>query len=235
MTISGSGQRPWTRCWFHLLWPPSFWEMPKKAPIAGSCQQRMQSGGCKQRAKFRSDSLRFFGSWTIRLSKCIRRFQLFIFSTQLVWVQNWHVFLTRFTLTPFLASFHAATAAPPGGGEGWGECATFQTDSLTNKCRRKKKDKIKPWTENLPLGQVEALCWGTVLFQRDYGATRVAKIPSGLEAFEAKVSQVTNTYGGVGVWGGLHSAHSISERGLKMHTYFHRNNVETGKQQQWGD
>lgn len=83
---------------------------------------------------------------------------------------------------------------------------------------KKKDDKIKPLTGNLPLGQVEALCWGTVLFHRDYGATWVAKIPSGLEAFEAKVSQVTNTYAMPrGGQAELHSAHSISEQGLKMH------------------
>lgn len=42
----------------------------------------------------------------------------------------------------------------------------------------------------------------------------MAEIPSGLQAFEAKVSQVTNTYA---MPGGrqaeLHSAHSISEQG----------------------
>lgn len=56
------------------------------------------------------------------------------------------------------------------------------------------------------------------MFQRDYGATWVAKIPSGLEACEAKVSQVTNTYAMPrGAQTELHSAHSISEHGLRMH------------------
>ena len=53
--------------------------------------------------------------------------------------------------------------------------------------------------------------------------------------FQAKVRQVTNTYAMPrGTQTELHSPHSISEQGLKMHV-FHGNNVEMGKQWNWGD
>lgn len=69
-----------------VLVPPSettliLWHS-NKAQIVGRCQQRMQNGGCKQRAKYAVSfrSTEVFGHLTIELSKRIPRRQNELFS-----------------------------------------------------------------------------------------------------------------------------------------------------------